>query len=72
MHYLPASPSPIPSLLAWLTLGLCPLSSQGDSPGSSAPAGRGHASPSPGHLSSRSASIRRKLHTSGKLRPIPL
>uniref|UniRef100_A0A8D2MZF5 Kinesin family member C3 n=1 Tax=Zonotrichia albicollis TaxID=44394 RepID=A0A8D2MZF5_ZONAL len=38
---------------------------EGDSPGSSAPAGRGHASPSPGHLSSRSASIRRKLHTSG-------
>ncbi|NXE65272.1 KIFC3 protein, partial [Calcarius ornatus] len=37
----------------------------GDSPGSSAPAGRGHASPSPGQLSSRSASIRRKLHTSG-------
>ncbi|XP_071296799.1 kinesin-like protein KIFC3 isoform X1 [Agelaius tricolor] len=45
---------------------------EGDSPGSSAPAGRGHASPSPGQLSSRSASIRRKLHTSGKLRPIPL
>ncbi|XP_030914269.1 kinesin-like protein KIFC3 [Geospiza fortis] len=45
---------------------------EGDSPGSSAPAGRGHASPSPGQLSSRSASIRRKLHTSGKLRSIPL
>ncbi|NXD30096.1 KIFC3 protein, partial [Spelaeornis formosus] len=29
------------------------------------PTGRGHASPSPGQLSSRSASIRRKLHTSG-------
>ncbi|NXE40388.1 KIFC3 protein, partial [Ptilorrhoa leucosticta] len=37
----------------------------GDSPGSAAPPGRGHASPSPGQLSSRSASIRRKLHTSG-------
>ncbi|NXW78032.1 KIFC3 protein, partial [Hirundo rustica] len=37
----------------------------GDSPGSTAPPGRGHASPSPGHLSSRSASIRRKLQTSG-------
>ncbi|NXY59176.1 KIFC3 protein, partial [Callaeas wilsoni] len=37
----------------------------GDSPGSAAPPGRGHASPSPGQLSSRSASIRRKLQTSG-------
>ncbi|NXR22972.1 KIFC3 protein, partial [Cinclus mexicanus] len=37
----------------------------GDSPGSTAPLGRGHTSPSPGQLSSRSASIRRKLHTSG-------
>ncbi|NWW40213.1 KIFC3 protein, partial [Panurus biarmicus] len=37
----------------------------GDSPGSTAPPGRGHASPSPGQLSSRSASIRRKLQTSG-------
>ncbi|NXB89519.1 KIFC3 protein, partial [Vidua chalybeata] len=46
-------------------LELCPLSSQGDSPGSTAPPGRGHASPSPGQLSSRSASIRRKLQTSG-------
>ncbi|XP_039931335.1 kinesin-like protein KIFC3 [Hirundo rustica] len=45
---------------------------EGDSPGSTAPPGRGHASPSPGHLSSRSASIRRKLQTSGKLRPVPL
>ncbi|NXP39970.1 KIFC3 protein, partial [Leiothrix lutea] len=38
---------------------------EGDSPGSAAPPGRGHASPSPGQLSSRSASIRRKLQTSG-------
>ncbi|NWR50057.1 KIFC3 protein, partial [Regulus satrapa] len=37
----------------------------GDSPSSAASPGRGHASPSPGQLSSRSASIRRKLHTSG-------
>ncbi|NWY64802.1 KIFC3 protein, partial [Erithacus rubecula] len=37
----------------------------GDSPGSTAPPGRAHTSPSPGQLSSRSASIRRKLHTSG-------
>ncbi|NXY37644.1 KIFC3 protein, partial [Pomatorhinus ruficollis] len=37
----------------------------GESPGSSAPPGRGHVSPSPGQLSSRSASIRRKLQTSG-------
>ncbi|NWI05436.1 KIFC3 protein, partial [Tichodroma muraria] len=37
----------------------------GDSPGSAAPPGRAHPSPSPGQLSSRSASIRRKLHTSG-------
>ncbi|NWV35802.1 KIFC3 protein, partial [Grantiella picta] len=35
------------------------------SPGSAAPPGRGHASPSSGQLSSRSASIRRKLQTSG-------
>ncbi|XP_015495072.1 kinesin-like protein KIFC3 isoform X1 [Parus major] len=45
---------------------------EGESPGSAAPPGRGHASPSPGQLSSRSASIRRKLQTSGKLRPVPL
>ncbi|XP_056356464.1 kinesin-like protein KIFC3 isoform X3 [Oenanthe melanoleuca] len=45
---------------------------EGDSPGSTAPPGRAHTSPSPGQLSSRSASIRRKLHTSGKLRPVPL
>ncbi|XP_014744550.1 PREDICTED: kinesin-like protein KIFC3 isoform X2 [Sturnus vulgaris] len=38
---------------------------EGDSPGSTAPPGRSHTSPSPGQLSSRSASIRRKLHTSG-------
>ncbi|NXM90924.1 KIFC3 protein, partial [Oenanthe oenanthe] len=38
---------------------------EGDSPGSTAPPGRAHTSPSPGQLSSRSASIRRKLHTSG-------
>ncbi|NXB82690.1 KIFC3 protein, partial [Donacobius atricapilla] len=38
---------------------------EGDSPGSAAPPGRGHASPSPGQLSSRSASIRRKLQTAG-------
>ncbi|KAL2300188.1 hypothetical protein Nmel_012152 [Mimus melanotis] len=38
---------------------------EGDSPGSAAPPGRSHTAPSPGQLSSRSASIRRKLHTSG-------
>lgn len=48
-----------------LTLGPCPLSPQGDVPGPTAPSGRGHPSPSPGHLSSRAASIRRKLQTSG-------
>ncbi|NXF02927.1 KIFC3 protein, partial [Smithornis capensis] len=37
----------------------------GDSPGSAATPGRGHASHSPGQLSGRSASIRRKLQTSG-------
>ncbi|NXK10558.1 KIFC3 protein, partial [Herpetotheres cachinnans] len=37
----------------------------GDSPGTAAAPGRGHASPSPGQLSSRAASIRRKLQTSG-------
>ncbi|XP_064526968.1 kinesin-like protein KIFC3 isoform X3 [Pseudopipra pipra] len=45
---------------------------EGDSPGSAATPGRGHTSHSPGQLSSRSASIRRKLHTSGKLRSVPL
>ncbi|XP_074439573.1 kinesin-like protein KIFC3 isoform X2 [Larus michahellis] len=45
---------------------------EGDSPGTSAPPGRGHASPSPGQLSSRAASIRRKLQTTGKLRPVPV
>ncbi|NXE96973.1 KIFC3 protein, partial [Menura novaehollandiae] len=38
---------------------------EGDSPGSAAQPGRGHASHSPGQLASRSASIRRKLQTSG-------
>ncbi|XP_413996.6 kinesin-like protein KIFC3 isoform X1 [Gallus gallus] len=42
---------------------------EGDLPGSS---GRGHASPSPGLPSGRSTSIRRKLQTSGKLRPVPV
>ncbi|NWT46780.1 KIFC3 protein, partial [Chroicocephalus maculipennis] len=51
--------------LEGLTPGLCPVSPQGDSPGTSAPPGRGHASPSPGQLSSRAASIRRKLQTTG-------
>ncbi|NWI60345.1 KIFC3 protein, partial [Calyptomena viridis] len=37
----------------------------GDSPGSAATPGRGHASHSPGQLSGRTASIRRKLQTSG-------
>ncbi|NXS43855.1 KIFC3 protein, partial [Balaeniceps rex] len=37
----------------------------GDSPGTAAPSGRGHVSPSPGQLSSRATSIRRKLQTSG-------
>ncbi|KAM6195264.1 kinesin-like protein KIFC3 [Sarcoramphus papa] len=45
---------------------------EGDSPGTAAPSGRGHASPSPGQLSGRAASIRRKLQTSGKLRPVPV
>ncbi|XP_051485104.1 kinesin-like protein KIFC3 isoform X2 [Apus apus] len=39
---------------------------EGDSPGTAAPPGRAHTSPSPGQLSSRSASIRRKLQTSGE------
>ncbi|KAK4813842.1 hypothetical protein QYF61_001940 [Mycteria americana] len=38
---------------------------EGDSPGTAAPSGRGHTSPSPGQLSGRAASIRRKLQTSG-------
>ncbi|NXJ82646.1 KIFC3 protein, partial [Trogon melanurus] len=38
---------------------------EGDSPGTTAPPSRGHASPSPGQLSGRSASIRRKLQASG-------
>ncbi|XP_074738280.1 kinesin-like protein KIFC3 isoform X1 [Strix uralensis] len=37
-----------------------------------APSGRGHASPSPGQFSGRATSIRRKLQTSGKLRPVPV
>ncbi|XP_014802596.1 PREDICTED: kinesin-like protein KIFC3 isoform X2 [Calidris pugnax] len=37
---------------------------EGDSPGTAAPHGRGHVSPSPGQLSSRAASIRRKLQAS--------
>ncbi|NXG80062.1 KIFC3 protein, partial [Baryphthengus martii] len=38
---------------------------EGDSPGPAASSGRGHASPSPGQLSGRAASIRKKLQTSG-------
>ncbi|NWX13990.1 KIFC3 protein, partial [Aegotheles bennettii] len=38
---------------------------EGDSPGTAAPPARGHVSPSPGQLSGRAASIRRKLQTSG-------
>ncbi|KAM6118002.1 kinesin-like protein KIFC3 [Pterocles gutturalis] len=45
---------------------------EGDLPGTSAPLSRGHTSPSPGQLSGRTASIRRKLQTSGKLRPVPV
>ncbi|XP_065496942.1 kinesin-like protein KIFC3 isoform X2 [Caloenas nicobarica] len=45
---------------------------EGDSPGTTASPGRGHASPSPGQLTGRAASIRRKLQTSGKLRPVPV
>ncbi|NWQ91148.1 KIFC3 protein, partial [Burhinus bistriatus] len=37
----------------------------GDSAGTAAPSGRSHTSPSTGQLSSRAASIRRKLQTSG-------
>ncbi|KAF1430151.1 Kinesin-like protein KIFC3, partial [Spheniscus mendiculus] len=37
----------------------------GDSLGTAAPSGRGHASSSPGQLSGRATSIRRKLQTSG-------
>lgn len=66
-HNLPVSPSPFLPSGDWhgLTLGPCPVSPQGDSPGTTAPSGRGHASPSPGQLSGRAASIRRKLQTSG-------
>ncbi|NXT22264.1 KIFC3 protein, partial [Syrrhaptes paradoxus] len=39
---------------------------EGDLPGTSAPLSRGHTSPSPGQLSGRAASIRRKLQTSGR------
>ncbi|XP_071613416.1 kinesin-like protein KIFC3 isoform X4 [Heliangelus exortis] len=45
---------------------------EGDSPGTAAIPIRSHASPSPGQLSGRSSSIRRKLQTSGKLRPVPV
>ncbi|XP_009317140.1 PREDICTED: kinesin-like protein KIFC3 [Pygoscelis adeliae] len=45
---------------------------EGDSPGTAAPSGRGHPSSSPGQLSGRATSIRRKLQTSGKLRPVPV
>ncbi|PKU42397.1 kinesin-like protein kifc3 isoform x1 [Limosa lapponica baueri] len=45
---------------------------EGDSPGTAAPPGRGHVSPGSGQLSSRAASIRRKLQSSGKLRPVPV
>ncbi|KAM9507929.1 kinesin-like protein KIFC3 isoform 2-T2 [Guaruba guarouba] len=38
---------------------------EGDSSGTTAPLGRAHMSPSPGHLSGRAASIRRKLQPSG-------
>lgn len=67
-HNLPVSPSPFFPSGDWhgLTLGPCPVSPQGDSPGTAAPSGRGHASPSPGQLSGRAASIRRKLQTSGE------
>ncbi|XP_067158842.1 kinesin-like protein KIFC3 isoform X3 [Apteryx mantelli] len=45
---------------------------EGDSPGAAPPAARGHAAPSPGPPAARAASIRRKLQTSGKLRPVPV
>ncbi|XP_071670391.1 kinesin-like protein KIFC3 isoform X2 [Patagioenas fasciata] len=45
---------------------------EGESLGTAASPGRGHTSSSPGQLSGRSASIRRKLQTSGKLRPVPV
>ncbi|XP_061863418.1 LOW QUALITY PROTEIN: kinesin-like protein KIFC3 [Colius striatus] len=45
---------------------------EGDTPGAAAASGRGHAAPSPGQLSGRAASIRRKLQSSGKLRPVPV
>ncbi|NXU55658.1 KIFC3 protein, partial [Turnix velox] len=41
---------------------------EGDSAGTPAPPARGHVSPSPGQLSSRAASIRRKLQSSGGCR----
>ncbi|XP_064375447.1 kinesin-like protein KIFC3 isoform X3 [Dromaius novaehollandiae] len=45
---------------------------EGDSPGAAPPAARGHSSPSPGPPAGRATSIRRKLQTSGKLRPVPV
>ncbi|NXD74685.1 KIFC3 protein, partial [Eolophus roseicapillus] len=38
---------------------------EGESSGTTAPLGRTHMSPSPGHLSGRATSIRRKLQPSG-------
>lgn len=64
---LPVSPAPFFHAGDWpgLTPGLSSVSLQGDSPGTAASPGRGHTSSSPGQLSGRSASIRRKLQTSG-------
>uniref|UniRef100_A0A8B9V1S7 Kinesin-like protein n=1 Tax=Anas zonorhyncha TaxID=75864 RepID=A0A8B9V1S7_9AVES len=45
---------------------------EGDVPGTAVSSSRGHASPSPGPPSGRATSIRRKLQTSGKLRPVPV
>ncbi|XP_071899785.1 kinesin-like protein KIFC3 isoform X14 [Anas platyrhynchos] len=45
---------------------------KGDVPGTAVSSSRGHASPSPGPPSGRATSIRRKLQTSGKLRPVPV
>ncbi|XP_047924929.1 kinesin-like protein KIFC3 isoform X2 [Anser cygnoides] len=45
---------------------------EGDVPGTAISSSRGHASPSPGPPSGRATSIRRKLQTSGKLRPVPV